>query len=560
MADLKISELPELLPGQLNATDPLAIADLSASTTKKVTALDLVRDGITLLPNGAIPGEKVNFVVPTGSVTTASLADKAVTAPKLADFSTANFDATTPATGEYIGQLWIDLNGWTSAAVWDGTQWNSISGVVNVNGSTTGLANIYATRNLTSPEEIDLSVDLDNTSAAGQFLAGPSGSAGAISYRRIESPDLPTAGVSKGAVAVTGNGLAVAGDVLTIDNNVALNATDWHLVQYNEYGLVTDGRKIAPPDLPIATDALIGAVRPGTDLTVDVTGTLGHTNTIVAGVGTRVLFDVHGHITSAEQLLETDIPDLPASKITSGTFTSSRIQDDSITADKLADYATAYIQDHAPPNTGNTIGQLWLNPLAQQIRMWDGNVWVPIGVGALSEQNLRFCGLFDASTGKITVLTEFGRNAGFKAGDVIPTATDQLTGAYFVADTAGNGTAVTPGVNYDASDWIVCLGVAQGWSRIDVAGSGGGGGSSTLDGLIDVSASSPGAGQALIYDGTVWRNTTIASATEVVSGLIELATDAEVVAGTDTVRAVVPKTLADNYLAKNIANLPALPA
>jgi hypothetical protein len=38
-----------------------------------------------------------------------------------------------------------------------------------------------------------------------------------------------------------------------------------------------------------------------------------------------------------------------------------------------------------------------------------------------------------------------------------------------------------------------------------------------------------------------------------------LATDAEIKTGTDTLKAVVPKTLADNYVAKNIATLPALP-
>ena len=52
---------------------------------------------------------------------------------------------------------------------------------------------------------------------------------------------------------------------------------------------------------------------------------------------------------------------------------------------------------------------------------------------------------------------------------------------------------------------------------------------------------------------------TTADSSETVKGLIELATTAEVDAGTDTVKAVTPKTLADNYLAKNIADLAPLP-
>ena len=48
-------------------------------------------------------------------------------------------------------------------------------------------------------------------------------------------------------------------------------------------------------------------------------------------------------------------------------------------------------------------------------------------------------------------------------------------------------------------------------------------------------------------------------ASETVKGIIQLATDAEVKTGTDALKTITPKTLADNYLAKNIANLPALP-
>jgi hypothetical protein len=145
----------------------------------------------------------------------------------------------------------------------------------------------------------------------------------------------------------------------------------------------------------------------------------------------------------------------------------------------------------------------------------------------------------------MTVLTEFGRNAGLTAGDVIPAATDQLTGVYFVADTAGNATAVTAGVSFDPGDWVVCLGVAQGWERVDTlsGAGGGGGGASTLDGLLDVDAPSPGAGQVLRWDGVSWKPWAIPVATDAVQGLIELATQAEVAAGTDAVRAVTPATL-----------------
>jgi carbon monoxide dehydrogenase subunit G len=298
-----------------------------------------------------------------------------------------------------------------------------------------------------------------------------------------------------------------------------------------------------------------GAISPGAEFTVDGAGDLHHANSVPSGTATKVTYDAQGHITGGTTLVPADIPNLDASKITTGALPTDRLADHSVTSIKLADYATAYIQDVQPANAGNTIGQLWLNPLAQQIRMWDGNVWVPIGVGALSEQNLRFCGLFTAVDGKITILTQFGRDAGYKVGDVLPVATDQLTGSYFVCDTAGNGVAVTPGVTYDPGDWCVCLGVAQGWERVDTLSGGGGGGTTTLDGLIDVDVPSPGAGQVLTYDGAVWKAGAIGNASIAGRGLIELATQAEVDAGIDAERAVTPATL-KTYVASAAPTVP----
>jgi hypothetical protein len=50
-----------------------------------------------------------------------------------------------------------------------------------------------------------------------------------------------------------------------------------------------------------------------------------------------------------------------------------------------------------------------------------------------------------------------------------------------------------------------------------------------------------------------------ADASTTAKGIIQLATAAEVLAGTDLVKAVTPKEAKDHYLAKNIALLSALP-
>ena len=556
MADLKISELPALAGALLAATDPIPLADLSASETKKVTVKDLVQSGIQLIDAGSIPGDKLASVVGPGQIGTVELANQSVTAPKLADQSTAVLQVGLPATGAYIGQLAVDTTD-NTAQIWNGAAWVAFKAGGSL--STIGYDNTIGPLSISgvdSPGSVTLSVAPKATTAAAQFLAGPAGGAGTVDYRSITSSDIPAAtATAKGAVTVNGFGLRLDGDRVEIANAVIARDV-YGLVTYDANGLVTDGRSITSTDLPLATVSGRGAIALGTQFGLDG-GNLVHANSIIAGTAAKVEFNEQGHITNAIPLEAADIPDLPASKISSGVLDASRIADSSITSLKLADYATSYIQDTAPTGTDHFHGQLWLNPLAQQIRMWDGNVWVPIGVGALSEQNLRFCGLFDATNGHITVVTSFGSEGGFNVGDVIPVASEQLTGSYFVSETAGNGTGVTPGVTYDPGDWCLCLGVAQGWQRIDTLSGGGGGGS--LDSLADVTITTPGAGQVLTYSGTNWVNQTLVSASETVKGIIQLATDAEVKTGTNTVKTITPKTLADNYLAKDISALPALP-
>jgi hypothetical protein len=61
MADLRISELAALAGGDLAAGDLLAIADVSASETKKITVVDLVGNATTLIADATIPSAKILF-------------------------------------------------------------------------------------------------------------------------------------------------------------------------------------------------------------------------------------------------------------------------------------------------------------------------------------------------------------------------------------------------------------------------------------------------------------------------------------------------------------------
>ena len=89
MADLQITGLDALAEAGIQPDDVLALADLSATQTKKVKVKDLVNavvtdSGTSFLAAGAIPGSKIG-TLGTNAVVTASITDLNVTAAKIAN-------------------------------------------------------------------------------------------------------------------------------------------------------------------------------------------------------------------------------------------------------------------------------------------------------------------------------------------------------------------------------------------------------------------------------------------------------------------------------------------
>ena len=506
MADLRISDLPELTSGQVAADDPLAITDLSASTTKKVKASVLVLDAILGLPAASIPATQINLgALAAGSVGTIQLANDAVTAAKLDDQSATGISASLPANGGFIGQLHVLTGAVPRVYSWTGSAWLDVSGIVSVDGSTTGLVNTYA---VTTSNGVTVTSDIDDTTAAGQFLAGPASAAGAISARTITSTDLPTAGASKGAVVVSGNGLGMTGDTLGLSAGASVVPTG-RLVQYDSNGLVVSGAVISPIDLPISATGSVGAVQPGSGLSVDGTGTLAIDNAVVAGTFPKITFNTEGLVTAGAILDVTDIPDLGASKITSGTFPTARLDENVITKSKLADYSIAYIQE-AQPNIAdpvNHIGILWYQESTAQLRIYNGNSFNSVGFGRLSQENLRWGGIINANTGLLTGVTEVGTTAGLVIGQALPTASDSLGGIYVLVGVAGSNISVASGIAFDSGDWCLCVNATDGWVKIDNVGGGGGGGATNLGQLLDVTITNAQTGDLLqLQSNGQWQN------------------------------------------------------
>jgi len=471
MADIKISELNSLAGADLVAADVVAVVDNSASETKKLTVSDLIANGTTLISDATIPSAKILFSagaidtaeLAASSVETAKINDSAVTAAKLADNSSVTLVSTLPTSGDFTGQIALDTDD-DKIYIWDGSAWDSVKGAgsINVvNGSTTGEINIVAS---TSGDTVTISATLDDTTAGAQFLAGPTGAGGTVGYRAIIGTDLPTASTTaKGGVIVNGNGLTMSSDTIAIDNTVTAETSENHIVQYDANGLVTGGRAIIAADVPVATSTAVGVIQPGSGLGVTGAGELNHDNSVTAGTASKVTFDTEGHITGTESLVAADIPDLDASKITTGTVPTARIASDAVTAEKLADRSTATIAE-TTPDGGAFIGQTHLNSITGDYFLWDGNVWQPIGI---SVGEIVLAGTYDANTNLVATVTSEGTAVGYEVGSALPSASDSNKGYYVIVSEAGTGTSPAPTVALNPPDFLLSTGTA--YTEIDVS-------------------------------------------------------------------------------------------
>ena len=505
MADLRISELRQILENEVQAVDEYALADRSANETRKITAADLAKSSIRLLPDNFIGQDKIDI------------------------------DDLLPTYGRGIDDNGVDV-GHSNTAITPGTRlgitYDEFGHVVSALpdkqfgfGIVEGIDTIGHI-NLILPGE-----------HAG-FTYDEHGHITAVSGT-IPADDLPIATTTElGAVYVpVDGGLTVSGTgALSHSSTVTPNTTGAAKVTYDNYGHVTGSVNLDATDLPIATETTLGAVIVPTTspLEVDGAGNIEHSQVGATGDYTKVTVDSYGHVTSGSQLAADDLPQIPIDKIEGEITVDGNLVlgDCAVTAPNICDYATCLMQEDNPGN-GDFLGQFWYTPSTAQLRVYargsgPENIWLPVGFGALQANNLRWGGTYDADTDTLVSLTSIGVSEGLTAGQPFPTASDQLSGIYFVCQVAGNNCSQSAlnNINHTAGDWALCLDQAQGWVHIDAnagGGGGGGGGAQYLNDLLDVEiggSASPfstapavalSRDQLLRYDGGagLWRNTDI---------------------------------------------------
>ena len=107
MADQRITQLTELPEASVAAADMLPIVDVSAAETKKVNAKALFQAGANLADAGSIPLTALDTSGAT-QFGTATIADDAITAAKLAADSAIVVSGSAPTTDNYEGRGWFD--------------------------------------------------------------------------------------------------------------------------------------------------------------------------------------------------------------------------------------------------------------------------------------------------------------------------------------------------------------------------------------------------------------------------------------------------------------------
>jgi hypothetical protein len=620
MPDTEISNLPPLVASQIQDDDVLAIADLSATETKKVKAGDLVIGVLDNLPDDSINPNKLNWSqLDSDSISGDDIADASIADEKLfGNTLTSRVIAPNAIGASELADASVDTAALQVGAVDNGALGtNSVDNRVIQDGAISN-ANLAAssvtvdklslnaddlpgsviTGGTITPEELqaDLQGDviLADSSIGTSLLTNLSVTVDKLSANCIDtSKIINNAVTSDKIISVSGGQIlaaTVTADKFSVDtftrglDNSGLNvgitnavtAATTSGISYNEQGLITGSVPLVGPDLPPATASDIGgiSVPAGSGLTVSALGAIDHVTLVSAATRSGISYDEHGHITGSVPLLGTDlpaasttqlggvsipttadspliinaagelthkstafgaasnlasvnvdsyglitggsaqliasqVPPLDASKINTGQFPTSLLTDKSITKEKLANYSIAYIQEASPEiSTELHTGILWLQESTGQLRMWNGNSFFPIGFGRLAQENLRFCGTVDATTGLITTLNDSGRTAGFAVGAAPPVATDAIGGAYFVVDTAGSNISVVPATAFDEGDWCLCIDQANGWVRIDTISGGGGSALIRLNDLLDVDINNPVVGDALFYNSTTnnWSN------------------------------------------------------
>ncbi len=497
------------IPGAKIASGGITASQIA---TNAVTATELADDAVdtAAVANGAITGAKIAATTITGSnlanltvtsgkiangaVGTNQIADGAVTAAKLsgtlAAGSLANDAVTTTkivddaVTSAKLAPNAVDAaalanNAVDSAAIVDGdvTTAKLATGAVTdakitdgtITAAKLATANINRSLNVSSGN-----LGINNAITAGTRSGITYNAQGLITATTaLVAGDLPVATTSAVGGVSVGTGLSVSGaGALSITNSVTGATVSG--ITFNGQGMITAATALAASDLPTATASAKGAVQitAGGGLTVSGSGGLTtSTSGISAGTYTKVTVNNKGVATAGTTLAASDIPNLAATVLTSGTIDAARIGNDSIDGSKLSNASTALFQSIAQNGypTAQFNGQILFDTVSEDAFIWDGNAWQAITT--LTKGSLVFGGTFNAGTSQMVATTSAGIAAGLAVGSNLPTPSSTTDGVYVVVSSSGTPSSPAPVVALAPPDYVLGVTNSSGssWNEVDLS-------------------------------------------------------------------------------------------
>jgi hypothetical protein len=424
-------------------------------------------------------GSVLEAAIGASAITTSKIVDSGITAIKLADNSASIVGTGAPLTaGVFIGQQYLD--GVTDFAyTWDGDSWerhSAISSIDFVDSTPIAFAVTY-------PDNYSATITttVEDQTAATIFAGPVSGIATAPTFRALASTDLP-----------------------------------------------------------LASSGTVGAVQPGAGLVVDGLGAINHANSAIAGTyAGAVTIDSEGHVVTAQATLSADdIPDLDASKITSGSFSDFFLAPNSVTASQLADNGIAQVSTTVP-ETPEFAGQWWINPDDRAAYIWVGTVsaggnngyWLNLGYGSPTQLNVRFGGTYNASSNVVESINSYGIEAGLAVNVALSSPNTSNNGVYLIVTTAGSGTTPAPSGALSLGNWVLSQGIGDRWTTIDLGLIGES--VSDSDVLVNGAGLNPaasGIANQEDFNEEVWSRVQIANT--ITAGIVKASTEIVVASGT----------------------------
>lgn len=460
MPDLQISSLPKLEPQDLSGNDVLVTVDRSASEDKQIAVKDIFSRALTsdIVVNNTVPGTKLADDSTHGD----KLINKTLAAEKLDP-------ATVPASGGLIVG-------------------------VNSLGLITPIAPIAigGTGALTH---------LDSGIVAGRYVATTVNATGHVTLGGpLLSADLPIANATERGAVIPGDGLSMNGEFIKHTNVITPGTVSGF--GFDGQGHIKTANPLVPSDLPIATDIAVGALMPGrgmamngpaidlqiaradviggvkagATLTIDNAGIIDQTIVGAVGNWAKVNVDQYGRVIRGLTLEAIDIPNIDASKLTTGELTKDRIGRNAISGYHLCDYSISWITQTRPKP--EFAGQVWVNPVDRSTHIWLGTVdgpdavengyWMSLGYGSAVEQNVRLGGTYDAVNNIVMAVNQLGNEAGLIVGAPLPAPSTANNGIYLLVAEAGLGVTPAPEYQLGMGDWVLSLGVGTNYIHVAV--------------------------------------------------------------------------------------------